>query len=258
VIDSHCHLADEAFAADLPDVVERARTGGVTGALCILGAGDEPERQRSERLRELWPEVRFAVGVHPHVAGRYTRPEDAVRQVEADLDADPLVRAIGEIGLDYHYDFSPRDAQRAVFAAQIRLARERSLPVIIHTREADADTLEVLENEGLAEVRGIFHCFTGDQSMALRAVALGFHVSFAGILTFPRAEGMRQAARVVPDHLLLAETDSPYLAPVPHRGRRNEPLWVARTFEKLAEVRRESLATLVGLMDATYERLVRP
>jgi TatD DNase family protein len=253
VIDSHCHLAGEEFAADLPAVVARARDAGVRGALCILAAGDQAEAARAVQVREAWPDVRFATGIHPHQAGEWAgRIEEAVATVRAALAACDGV-AVGEIGLDYHYDFSPRDVQQAVFAAQVRLAREMGLPVIIHTREATDDTFRVLRhvgghvggNVGGGEVRGVFHCFTGDAAMAAQAVELGFHVSFAGIVTFPRAASLREAAAVVPADRLLAETDAPYLAPVPWRGKRNEPAYVVRVYETLAEVRGEPVAAVL-------------
>ena len=150
--------------------------------------------------------------------------------------------AIGEIGLDYHYDFSPREVQQDVFRAQIRLARQRDLPIIIHTREATDDTFAILEEEGGAAIRGVFHCFTGDVAMAQRALAIGFYLSYAGILTFPKAEELREAARVTPIDRLLSETDAPFLAPVPFRGKRNEPAYVTRVVQTLAELHGQSIA----------------
>ncbi len=151
----------------------------------------------------------------------------ATRTVEEAIAASGAC-AIGEIGLDYHYDFSPREVQQDVFRAQIRLARQRKLPIIIHTREATDDTFAILEEEGGAAIGGVFHCFTGDVAMAQRALAIDFYLSYAGILTFPKAEGLRDAARVTPIDRLLSETDAPFLAPVPFRGKRNEPAYVTR------------------------------
>jgi TatD DNase family protein len=198
--------------------------------------------------------IRFATGIHPHQAGEWAgRVEEASAAVRRALASCGGV-AVGEIGLDYHYDFSPRDVQQAVFAAQVRLARELGLPVIIHTREATPDTFRVLRDVGAGQVRGVFHCFTGDSAMAAEAVALGFHVSFAGIVTFPRATSLREAAAAVPADRLLAETDAPYLAPVPWRGRRNEPAFVTRVYETLAEVRGEP-ATVRAQIGANFEAL---
>jgi TatD DNase family protein len=256
VIDSHCHLAGDEFAADLPAVVARAREAGVRGALCILAAGDQAEAARAVQVREAWPDVRFATGIHPHQAGEWAGRIDEAIGVVRDALAGCGGVAVGEIGLDYHYDFSPRDVQQEVFAAQVRLAREMGLPVIIHTREATDDTFDILRdagdhvgdhgggNAGGGEVRGVFHCFTGDAAMAAQAVELGFYVSFAGIVTFPRAASLREAAAAVPADRLLAETDAPYLAPVPWRGKRNEPAYVARVYETLAEVRGEPVAAV--------------
>ena len=236
MIDSHCHLADAAFAADLDEVVARAEQAGLTHAIVILAAGDPTERSQADRLRARWSGARFAAGVHPHQAHECPQTGAAAARVRGAF-ADPLVRAVGEIGLDYHYDFSPRDVQRRVFAEQVALARELRRPVIIHTREAEDDTFEILSAEGGGEVTGVFHCFTGDTGMARRVLDLGFSVSFAGILTFPRAEPLREAARMVPDDRLLVETDSPFLAPVPFRGKRNEPSHVVQVVETLARVR---------------------
>jgi TatD DNase family protein len=237
MIDSHCHIAGEEFGADLADVVRRALDAGVTSALCILSAGDAAEAARAGQVRDAWPAIRFAVGVHPHNAGAFAgKVDEAVALVRAEA-AHAGACAIGEIGLDYHYDFSPRDVQREVFRAQIGLARELQLPIVIHTREATADTFRVLDEAGAGAVRGVFHCFTGDAATARSALDIGFYLSFAGIVTFPKAEGLREAAALVPDDRLLTETDAPYLAPVPFRGKRNEPAHVARVVEALAAVR---------------------
>jgi TatD DNase family protein len=236
MIDTHCHLADEGFESDLDSVIDRARQAGVTSAICILAAGDEAETNRAERVRQLWPEVAFAVGVHPHqahqCAGQPGRAELWVRQ----RASHGRVCAVGEIGLDYHYDFSPRDVQQTIFAEQLACARAMNLPVVIHTREADDDTFAMLAAEG-AGVPGVFHCFTGGVDRARRALDLGFHVSLAGIVTFPKATDLHEVAAFVPDDRLLIETDSPFLAPVPYRGKRNEPAWVAHVAQRVATLR---------------------
>ena len=186
MIDSHCHLADPAFAPDLPEVIERARTAGVQRAMCILAAGDIAESAAAGRVRELWPGVRVAVGVHPHQAGAATgRAEEAADAGEA-RDRRGKGAALGEIGLDYHYDFSPPDVQQDVFSAQVTIARTLGLPIVIHTREATQDTFDILKRAGKGSVRGMFHCFTGDVAMARTALDLGFHISISGIVTFPR------------------------------------------------------------------------
>lgn len=257
--DSHCHIAGEEFVADLADVVARARAAGVARALVILAAEDDEENQRVPSVTAAWPECRFAVGVHPHHAKAFaSSPEGAAEIVSRRLDLLPDARAIGEIGLDYHYDFSPRDVQLAVFRAQIRLALRRDLPIVIHTREADDDTFQVLAEEGQGRLRGVFHCFTGDAAAAARALATGFMLSIPGVATFPKAEALRQAVAGAPADRLLVETDSPYLAPVPHRGQRNEPAYVAKLVDRLAEVRGTTAAALGEQTDRNFETLFRP
>jgi len=257
VIDSHCHLADETFAADLEAVVDRAKAAGVERALVILEAGHDGEASQSARLRSLWPELRFAIGVHPHQAHQFADdPARAAALVRQQTMAMSAARAIGEIGLDYHYDFSPRGVQQAVFRAQLRLARELDLPVVIHTREAEDDTLAILREEGTD--RGVLHCFTGTAALAEAAMTLGLHVSFAGIVTFPRAGDLRAAARRVPLDRLLTETDSPFLAPVPFRGKRNEPAHVARVVDTLAAVHETDGPDLARRTTANFHTLFRP
>lgn len=257
MIDSHCHLAGEEFVADRAAVIARAAAAGVERALVILAAEDEGEWARSRQLVEEWPAVRFAVGVHPHQAHVFAAdPAAAAAVVEARLAAAPEVRAIGEIGLDYHYDFSPRDVQQAVFGAQLALAQARGLPVVIHTREADDDTFALIaEAQARGPLGGVFHCFTGDAAAAARALATGFFLSIPGIVTFPRAVELRQAVRHVPLDRLLVETDAPYLAPVPHRGKRNEPAWVAHTLAAVAAERGASAAELGAALRANFDRL---
>jgi TatD DNase family protein len=256
VIDSHCHLAGKEFASDLDAVVARAREAGLTRCLVILGAEDDEEIVQAEVVKAAWPDVRFAVGVHPHQAHRFgAAPEVAADLVASRLTEIPGVCAVGEIGLDYHYDFSPREVQDAVFRAQLRLARERGLPVVIHTREAEEDTLRVIREEGAGALRGVFHCFSGDTAAAERALATGFHVSIPGIATFPKGAELREAAKQIPEDRLLIETDSPYLAPVPFRGKRNEPAYVMRVLETIAESRGVDRDALGGRLIANFDNL---
>jgi TatD DNase family protein len=258
MIDSHCHLADEAFAGDLAEVVTRARQAGLTGAMCILSAGDAEESKAAARVRELWPEVIFAVGVHPHTAGRFSeRADHAVSTVRRGLESEGA-RAIGEIGLDYHYDFAPRDVQRQVFEAQVALALELNLAVVIHTREATDDTFGVLTPAARQGLRGVFHCLTGDVAMASRALDIGFYISMSGIVSFPKAGTLRDVAALVPADRLLIETDSPYLAPVPHRGKRNEPGFVSRIAEVVAETRGSTAAEVAALTARNLAALLGP
>ncbi len=259
MIDSHCHLVDDDFLNDLPAVIDRAKAAGVEQAFCILDVGSADEAARVPRLRELWPSVRFSAGVHPHHAGTYAaslRDDGVESAVNQTLAANDAIRAIGEIGLDYHYDFSPRDVQREVFARQLALARGLNLPVVIHTREADADTLDILRAAG--DVRGVFHCFSGDEALARAGLDLGFYLSFSGIATFPRAESLRQIARWVPADRMLIETDSPFLAPPPYRGKRNEPAWVARVAEVLSEARGEPVTDLQRRTSDNFRALFHP
>jgi TatD DNase family protein len=259
MIDSHCHIAGPEFAQDLDQVVDRARTAGVTGALVILAADYDPELRQAAAVSSHWSEVRFSIGVHPHAAGKYAAdPEEASRQVQHAIEAQPLTRAVGEIGLDYHYDFAPRDVQQQVFRAQIRLAQRLERPIVIHTRKADDDTFRILEEERAPDVGGVFHCFTGDRGMARRALDIGFHLSLAGILTFPRALELKEVAKMVPLDRLLIETDSPFLAPVPHRGTRNEPARVVRVAELLAELRNTAVGTIAEATRTNFVQLFAP
>ena len=258
MIDSHCHLADPAFAPDLPEVIERARTAGVQRAMCILAAGDAEESAAANRVRELWPGVRVAVGVHPHQAGTVTgRAEEAAELVKHAIVAE-RADALGEIGLDYHYDFSPPNVQQGVFSAQVTIAKALGLPIVIHTREAAQDTFAILKRVGKGSVRGIFHCFTGDVAMAATALDLGFHISISGIVTFPNAADIREVAAFVPADRLLIETDSPYLAPAPTRGKRNEPAFVSRVLEVVAGLRRTGEAPLGEQLVRNFDALLGP
>jgi TatD DNase family protein len=259
VIDSHCHLADQVFASDLDEVIRRARDAGIEQALVILAADDAAEAAQAVRVETRWPEVRFAIGVHPHSAHAFAdAPERAADVVRAQIAATPSARAIGEIGLDYHYDLSPRDVQHAVFRAQVRLARELQLPLVIHTREADEDTLAILREEGSGEVCGVLHCFTGTAALRDAGLALGFYISLAGIITFPKAQDLRDTVRAIPLDRLLTETDSPFLAPVPYRGKRNEPAHVARVVDALAALREVDAGELGRNTAANFRALFCP
>lgn len=257
--DSHCHIAGEEFVADLDAVVERARAAGVHRALVILAAEDVAECARAATVSAAWPDCRFAVGIHPHHAHLFaSNPQDAATLVAARIDALPLARAVGEIGLDYHYDFSPRDVQHAVFRAQLQLARSRDLPIVIHTRQAEDDTLRILAEEGGTALRGVFHCFTGDAAAVMRALATGFYLSIPGVVSFPKAESLRAALALIPTDRLLVETDSPYLAPVPHRGKRNEPAYVTKVVDHVAAARGVAAGVVSADTDRSFDELFRP
>ena len=259
MIDSHCHLADDAFVKDLPEVIARAQQAGLTHALCILAAENPTEVQRASELTHLWPAVRFGIGLHPHQAGLFTgREDEVVTLVRSALLSIGPARALGEIGLDYHYNFAPKEVQQEIFRLQIRLARELDLPIIIHTREAEEDTLTILREESGGTVRGVMHCFTGTRRLAEEALALGMHISVAGIVTFPKGANVRDVAVIVPADRLLCETDSPYLAPTPYRGRRNEPAWVVRVAEELSTLRGVSVEELRRQTSANFGALFRP
>jgi TatD DNase family protein len=258
MIDSHCHLADDTFAGDLPEVVNRARAAGLERVLVILEAGNVNEAAQAERLEALWPDIRVSIGVHPHQAHQFAAdPARGARLVRDQFERTPAARAVGEIGLDYHYDYSPRDVQRYVFREQLAVARALQRPVVIHTREADEDTLAILREAG-EPVSGVLHCFTGSTALAAAGLALGLHVSFAGILTFPKAGELRETAGHVPLDRVLAETDSPFLAPVPHRGKRNEPAYVERVLAALADVHGIGAAEIVQRTTANFHSLFRP
>ncbi len=254
-VDSHAHIDGEEFDADRDEVVARARAAGVR-AILNVGTGDPHggNFERAAALAEKYEGVYAAAGVHPHDAKLYD--DAAERRLLEVLRGSVRVVALGEIGLDYHYDNSPREVQREVFARQLRLAREEGLPVIIHSREADEETVEILrrELEG-SGTKGVMHCFGGGPELAEAALALGFCISFAGNVTFKKAEALREVAAVVPPERLLVETDCPYLAPVPHRGRRNEPAYVVETARFLAELRGVSPEEMGRVTSENFARL---
>ena len=250
LVDSHCHLDDPKFDEDREQVIERARAAGVERMMAIGTGNGPPDLEVAVRQADRYPFMYATIGVHPHDASKAS-PESFSRLRE--LSAHHKVLAVGEIGLDYHYDFSPRDVQRSVFEQQLAIAAEAKLPVVIHTREAWEDTLAILRSKWHGG--GIMHCFTGDEQQAREALDLGFHLSFGGVLTFPKAENVRQAARITPDDRLLVETDCPYLAPVPHRGKRNEPAFVVESARRLAEVRGRAIEEIAELTTENFERL---
>lgn len=251
MIDSHCHLADDEFQADVEAVVGRAQAEGLTACLCVLDATRAVEHARAIALLKKWPALWFSFGVHPHRAGEVDPSNLPVPEVVAV----PRIVALGEIGLDYHYDFAPRPVQQAVFRGQLAHALAHDWPVIIHCREADDDVLAAIREVGKGALRGVFHCFTGDVAFARRVIEAGFYLSFSGIVTFPKAAALREAARYCPIDRLLVETDSPYLAPVPLRGSRNEPAHVKYVVSRLADERGLSTVELASAVDANFARL---
>lgn len=239
-IDSHCHLdmlpdwveglPVEERDRDIDEAIARAQSAGVRWILNPGVTWDDMPKVRA--LTERHESVFIAAGIHPHDAATWT-PGSYERLRE--LARHPRAVAIGECGLDYYYDNTPRDQQQLAFREQIRLARELDLPLIIHTRDAEDDTLRLLREEGAT--RGVFHCFTGSGELALAGVELGLCISFSGVVTFKKSEDLREVARLVPEDRFLIETDAPYLAPPPYRGKRNEPAYVVKIAETLAEVR---------------------
>ncbi|MCL6633181.1 MAG: TatD family hydrolase [Alicyclobacillus herbarius] len=250
LFDSHCHLFDERFRDDLPAVVERARQAGVEGF--VVPAVDLATAEEAIRLTHQFPDVYAAVGLHPESLNTHTVADiPAVRA----LAEDAKVVAIGEIGLDYYWNTAPPDVQQAVLRAQLRLAKELGLPVIIHNRDATEDTVRLLEEEAGPALCGVMHCFSADWEAAERCLAIGFYISFGGPVTFKRNEELRQVAARVPADRLLIETDSPYLSPHPLRGKRNEPERVRLVAETLAQVRGETVAQVAAQTTANARRL---
>jgi TatD DNase family protein len=253
LVDSHTHVDMPDFDDDRDEVIARAREAGLAEML-VVGGVDEARGHR----RALETAARYSLpataGVHPHEAK--VADERTYDELRA-LAREGRLTAIGEIGLDFHYDHSPRPVQREVFRRQLRLAREVGLPVVVHTREADDETASILEEEGAAETGGVVHCFTGGTELARRALGLGLCLSFSGIVAFPRATTIQQVARETPPDRLLVETDAPFLAPPPHRGKRNEPAFVVEVARKVAEVRGEPVEAVAAAVRRTYARLFR-
>ena len=249
-IDSHAHLADPAFDADRDDVIARARDAGAAGIVCIGESVAAAARARAiaQSHRGL---IWHTAGVHPHDAVSFEPARDT-NAIRRELAAGAV--AVGECGLDYHYDNSPRDLQRAAFAAQLALAGEHDVPVVVHTRDAEDDTTAMVRDAGAQRIRGVLHCYTGSHALAELALDAGWFVSFSGIVTFKKwtDEGL---LRLVPDDRILAESDSPYLAPVPNRGKRNEPAWVADTVARLARVRHTDPDAMAATVAANARRL---
>jgi TatD DNase family protein len=252
LIDSHCHLDNPQFDADREAVIDRAQAAGVTRMVAIGTGEGPPDLEAGVRLADRYDCFHATVGIHPHDAIKST-PEILTRL--ADLLKHPKVIAVGEIGLDYHYDHSPREVQREVFLAQLQIARDANKPIVIHTREAWEDTLTLLEQHWTpAALPGIMHCFSGTPAEADRCIALGFYLSFGGIVTFPKALDLQEAARLAPADRILVETDAPYLAPVPKRGKRNEPAFMVETANKLAALRGVTLDQIAAITTENFAR----
>jgi TatD DNase family protein len=254
LIDSHCHLDSQEFEADRDQVIERALAAGVEHMVAIGTGTGPPDLEAGIRLADKYPAFFSTVGIHPHDAAK-AGPGDYRRIAE--LLSHPKVVAVGEIGLDYHYDFAPPEAQKSAFIEQMCIAASARKPIVIHTREAWHDTLDLLEKHWKPHrIGGIMHCFSGAPAEAQRALDLGFYLSFGGILTFPKATQVQEAARTAPSDRILLETDAPYLAPVPKRGKRNEPALIVHTAQKLAELRGQSVEDASRITTENFRRLL--
>lgn len=248
LVDSHCHLDFEDFDADRSDVLARAKAAGVD--LMVTISTKITEAEKIIALAQTSDALVCSVGIHPHEAGR--EPETDAAQLVA-LAKHEKVVGIGETGLDYFYQHSPRDAQQKNFRAHIEACRQSRLPLIVHAREADEDTADILEDEmGKGDYPGLIHCFTAGPELARRALDIGFYISISGIATFKNANDLRETIKSVPLERLLVETDAPFLAPVPHRGKRNEPSFVADTAAMLAEIKGVSTDELARITSDNF------
>lgn len=234
LIDSHAHIQGKEYIGEAEAVIERARTAGVKKIIAVGGAGDMSSNTEAIVLATSFANVFATVGMHPHDAKDVG---DAELRALRELTSHPKVVAVGETGLDYYYNHSPHDIQRRVFVQFIHLARETVLPIVVHERDAAQEVAQLLRSEGDGKLHGVIHCFTGNYEAARAYLDLGFYLSFTGIITFKNAEPLRDVVRKVPLERMLVETDSPYLTPVPHRGKRNEPAYVRYVAETVASVK---------------------
>ena len=251
LIDTHAHLDDRKFADDLPQVIQRAQDAGVK-AIVNIGYNRQ-SIDTTLALTKQWPFIYAAVGCHPTDAKEYDDEMEVL--LEQLVQQEEKVVAIGEVGLDYHWDTAPRDVQDHVFRRQIALAKKLRVPLIIHNREADEDTVRILEEEGAAEVGGIMHCFAGDWDMAKRCLDMNFHIGLGGLVTFKNAPQAKEVARRVPLNRLVLETDAPYMTPVPYRGKRNESGYVRYVAETIAELRGMPVEDLARATSANARKL---
>jgi TatD DNase family protein len=254
LIDSHAHIQGKEYAGEAEAVIQRAREAGVEQIIVVGGAGDMSSNTAAVALADAYPNLYATVGMHPHDAKQVG--EDELQQLEK-LAAHLKVIAVGETGLDYYYNHSPREVQRQVFSQFIRLAGETKLPLVVHERDAAKEAAELLREDGKGNVLGVIHCFTGDYDAARTYLDLGFYLSFTGIITFKNAESLREVVRKIPLEEIFVETDSPYLTPVPHRGRRNEPAYVRFVAETIAKVKGVELAEVARVTSANVKKLFR-
>lgn len=252
IIDTHCHLADPRLHPDLDGVLERAEQAGISKIVSVGAISTIETDRRTVQIAEAHPHIFAAIGIHPHDARDCTG--ERLGQLR-DLAKSPKVVAIGESGLDFFYKHSPIEAQEQSLREHLKLAAELGKPIVIHCRDAEDRLAAIVREEGLPAAGGVIHCFTGDSRAAETFLGLGFYISFSGILTFKSAGKVREAAQIVPPDRVMVETDAPYLAPEPYRGKRNEPAFVRRTLAVLAEVRHEDIENLAGLTAANSTRL---
>ncbi len=252
VIDSHCHLDFEDYAQDLPEVLARARDAGLVRMICVGSGRDIQSARNAVALAARQEDIFATVGIHPHDVAGMTG--DTWRELD-DLARAPWVVGVGETGLDYHYDHSPRDVQQAAFRRFVELGRRARRPVVCHVRDAHEPAAAILREENVGEVGGVIHCFTGGVEDARRYLDLGLYLSFSGILTFKTAGAIREAAAMAPLDRVMVETDAPYLAPIPFRGKRNEPAHVIKTLELLASLRGLSVDEAAEATTANAMRL---
>ncbi|MEE9591069.1 MAG: TatD family hydrolase [Thermodesulfobacteriota bacterium] len=251
-IDTHAHLDDPRFNKDREDVIKRAIEAGIEHIITVGCWEPEKGLDTAVRIAESYDNIYTAIGAHPHDAR--VASNDTFQQIEA-LTEHKKVIAIGETGLDFHYDKSPRNIQMDVFRRHIQIARRSNLPLIIHTREAEGDTLDILKEEGGEEIGGVFHCFSGDHEMARECIKMGFFLSFTGIVTFTNATNIHEIIKKVPVERILLETDCPYLSPEPHRGKRNEPAFLVETAKKIAEIKALSLEDIARITTLNAKEL---
>ena len=254
LIDSHAHIQGKEYAGEVGAVIARAHEGGVEKIIVVGGAGDMSSNTEAVALAESCADVYATVGMHPHDAKDVAA--DELRKIR-ELTSHSKVIAVGETGLDYYYNHSPHDVQRRVFIQFIHMARETGLPIVVHERDAANDAAELLRSEGAANIRGVIHCFTGNYEAASAYLDLGFYLSFTGIITFKNAEPLRDVVRKVPLARMLVETDSPYLTPVPYRGKRNEPAYVRFVADMVAKVKTVSLEDVARTTTSNVHELFR-
>ena len=254
LIDSHAHIQGKEYAGEAEAVIARAHAAGVEAIIAVGGAGDMSSNSEAVRLAYGFANVYATVGMHPHDAKDVGAEELAVLQ---QLAEDPKVIAIGETGLDYYYSHSPHDVQRRVFGQFIQMARQTELPIVVHERDAAQEAVQLLRGEGGGDLRGVIHCFTGNYQAATAYLDLGFYLSFTGIITFKNAEPLREVVRKVPLEKIFVETDSPYLTPVPHRGKRNEPAYVRFVAEAIAKIKAIAVEEIAQVTSANVKQLFR-